>query len=156
MNSMGTPPIVQKNRSTPGIPVSNTVTSSANVVAFSRTPPKSSVRNDSAARPSGAMSRRCSRNVEHFDQARVAGAEHGDVGSVGRRPAQRLLQDLPRHAHLELNLHPDDIGQERDERLRRMAAHDHVMQMSRHGGPSLCAQHDEAAVDGHELSSHEM
>ena len=51
-------------------------------------------------------------HVEHFDEAGVAGAEHGDVGSVGRRPAQRLLEHFAGHAHFELDLHPDDIRQE--------------------------------------------
>ena len=86
MNSTGTPPIVQKNSSTPGTPVSSAVTSSANEPALSRVPPKSSVRNDSAASPSGRVAQ-VLRYVEHFDQAGVTAAEHGDLGAVGRRPA---------------------------------------------------------------------
>ncbi|KUH80237.1 hypothetical protein AU186_11875 [Mycobacterium sp. GA-1999] len=60
MNSMGTPPMVQKNRSTPGTPVSSMVTSLAKALAFSRVSPKSSVMKDNAASPSGTSARRCS------------------------------------------------------------------------------------------------
>jgi hypothetical protein len=33
---------------------------------------------------------------------------------------------------LELDLHADDVGEERDQRLRRMASHDHMMELTGH------------------------
>ena len=38
----------------------------------------------------------------------------------------------PRHPQLELHLHPDDVGQKRDEGLGRMASHDDVMKLLGH------------------------
>src|SRR6185312_16113861 len=104
--------MVQKNSSTPGNPASKRVTSEAKVIALSWVPSKSSVRNDSAASPSGATSPQVLGHVEHLDQAGGAAAEHRHVCAIGRGPAQRRLQHLAGHAHLELDLHADDIGEE--------------------------------------------
>ena len=117
MNSMGTPPIVQKNRSTPGIPVSNTVTSSANDLALLLTAGEVV----GQKRQRGEALRRdvaqVLGDVEHFDQACVAGAENGHVGSVGRRPAKGLSRVLhPARASRKCTVHPDHVGEERDER----------------------------------------
>jgi hypothetical protein len=54
MNSLVTPSMVQKKRSTPEPPASKTVTLSANARALSCVVVKSSVMTDSAANPSGA------------------------------------------------------------------------------------------------------
>ena len=97
MNSTGTPPIVQKNRSTPGVPVSNTVTSLAKAFAASCVP----VEIVGQKRQRGQALRRdvaqVLRHVEDLDESGVAGADHGDVRAVGRRPTQRRLENFTRH-----------------------------------------------------------
>ena len=132
MNSTGTPPIVQKNRSTPGVPVSKTVTSLAN--DFRRFVRAAELVGQKRQR--GQTLRRdvaqVLRHVEHLDEPRIAGADHRDVCAVGRRPTQRRLQNFARHPQLELHLHPDDVGQKRDEGLGRMASHDDVVQLLGH------------------------
>ena len=132
MNSTGTPPIVQKNRFTPGAPASNSsdvvreglrlVLGAGEVVGQKRQRGEA-LRRD-VAQVLG--------NIEHLDQAGVATTEHGDVRPVGRRPAQRRLQHVAGNPQLELDLHADDLGEERDECLRRMTSHDDVMQLLWH------------------------
>ena len=128
MNSIGTPPMVQKNSSTPGTPVSNRdiigerhrlVVGAAEVVGQER----------QRREPLGSDVTQVLGNIEHLDQTGVAAAEHRHVGAVGRRPAQRRLQHLAGNPHLELNFHSDDIRQEADEGFGRMAAHDDVVQL---------------------------
>ena len=127
MNSSGTPPIVQKNRSAPGKPVSNIVTSFGERARLLHRAPEVVGHERQRSKALGRDVPQVLRNIEHLDQAGIACAEHGDVRAVGRRPAQRLLEYFTGHAQFELNLHPDDIRQEGDECLRRMAAHDHMM-----------------------------
>ena len=132
MNSTGTPPIVQKNRFTPGTPMSIGVTSLANVLRLVA----------DAAEVLGQERQRCEAlrcdvaqmlgNIEHLDQTGVATTEHGDVRPVGRWPAQRRLQHVAWNPKLELDLDADDFGEERDKGLRRMALHDNVMKLVGH------------------------
>ena len=132
MNSTGTPPIVQKNSFTPGAPASNRVTSFAKAFALSlgagEVVGQKRQRGEALRRDVAQVLG----NIEHLDQAGVATTEHGDVRAVGRRPAQRRLQHVAGNPQLELDLHADDVGEERDECLRRMASHDDVMQLLGH------------------------
>ena len=118
MNSTGTPPIVQKNRSTPGVPVSNTVTSLAKPSAASWAPAELVGQKRQRGQPLRRDVAQVLRHVEDLDQSRIAGTDHRHIRAVGRRPTQRRLQNFARHPQLELHLHPDDVGQKRDEGLR--------------------------------------
>ena len=95
MNSTGTPPIVQKNRSTPGTPVSNR----RHVVR--RTPSPSHERREvlgEERQPGESLGddvTQLRRHVEHLDESGVAGAEHGQIRAVAWRPTERLLEHLP-------------------------------------------------------------
>jgi len=53
---------------------------------------------------------------------------------VARRTAaiQGGLEDVAGHRELVLDFHADDLGEELDECVGRMAAHDDVMEMLRH------------------------
>ena len=137
MNSTGTPPIVQKNSSEPG----NTGVEHRDIVREGTRllhRPSEVVGHERQGRKAlGGDVSKVLGNVEHFDEACLTGADDGDVRTVGWRPAQRLLEHFTGHVQFELDLHTDDVRQESDERLRRMAAHHHVMKLSWHVEPPM-------------------